>query len=113
MKTYKVNVQLSDSEIEGAGIFHNLKYSNDGYGGNQNQTVFEIRNESGNAIHVELGNLRKNEVTKEWDMVWQQGEFDSIRIKLYGALENRDFLTMLQMIVDAERITDIINPTTR
>jgi len=105
-----IDVKLSDSGIEGAGIFHDLRYTNDRNGGNQNEMIFEIRNESGNTIHVEVGTLHRNEVTEKWDMVWQHGECDAIKVKVRGAIEHSDFSQMLQLILEAEKIVNIIKP---
>jgi hypothetical protein len=109
MKETKVNVKLSDLG-EGMGVFHDLRYTNDRYGGNQNEMTLEIRNESGNIIDVELGTLRKNEVTKEWDMVWEHNECDAVKVKVRGAIEHSEFLQMLQLILNAEKMVDIIKP---
>ena len=106
----KIDVKLSELG-EGYGVFHDLRYSNDCYGGNQNETVFEITNQSGNAINVQIGFNEKNERTGKYQYQWKPiSDLDGVRIKITGGIENSEFLQMLQLILETEKIVKIIKP---
>jgi len=108
-----IDVKLSDI-ADDAGIFHDLRYTNDRENGNGNKSMLEINNVSGNEIFVEGCFHQKNEKTGEWSRVWYdlangQG-LDGIRIHITGGIENGEFLQMLQLILRAEEMVDIIKP---
>lgn len=101
----KVDVELSSSE-QGAAIFHNLAYTNQGIGGNKNEMTFEVTNWSGNEIQVEVAQYRDNK------LVWahQKTPVDAVRLTIRGQAENQEFLQMLRLILEAEKMVEIIKP---
>lgn len=108
-----VDVKLSDSN-EDAAVFHDLRYTNDRQGGNHTNTMFEINNIGGNEIFVEVSILEQDPKTKKWEHKWYdafngQGA-DGVRIHLRGSAENSEFLAMLQLILEAEKMVGIIKP---
>jgi hypothetical protein len=106
-----IDVKLSDSGIEGAGIFHNLQYTNDRYNGNQNKMTFEIINASGNDIEAEITLSVYDQKTKKYRKdVHKLESLYGIKLTIKGALEHSDFLNMLQLILEAEKMVDIIKP---
>lgn len=105
-----IDIKLSDSG-ENCGVFHDLRYANDNYGGNQNETKFEIKNISGNTIQVQIANHTQDPVTKKWQYKWQTiDDLDGVRIKIRGQWENNEFIEMLRLILETEKIMQIINP---
>jgi len=106
----KIDVKLSELG-EGYGVFHDLRYSNDCHGGNQNEMKLEIRNMSGNTIDVQIGFNEKDERTGKWQYKWKPiSDLDGVRIKITGAIENNEFLQMLQLILETEKMVEIIKP---
>lgn len=107
----EVNVKLSDAG-EDEAIFHDLRYTNDNYGGNRNEMTFEIRNWSGNEIEVEYAEYMQNPVTNKTELVWatDKPSFDAVRLTIRGACENSEFLRMLRLILEAEKMVSIIKP---
>jgi hypothetical protein len=107
----KVNVNLSSSE-QGAAIFHNLAYTNDAIGGNKNEMTFEVTNWSGNEIQVEVAQYVDDPVTKKMKLVWahQKTPVTAVRLTIRGSCENDEFLRMLQLILEAEKMVEIIKP---
>jgi len=111
----KIEVKLSDlsNGEEHYGIFHDLRYANDNYGGNQNQTVFEINNVSGNEIFVE-GCINEKDANGKWTRSWYDltsgRGLDGIRIHITGGIENSEFLQMLKLILETEKMVEIIKP---
>ena len=106
----KIDVKLSELG-EGYGVFHDLRYSNDCYGGNQNEMKLEIRNMSGNTIDVQIGFNEKDERTGKWQYKWKPiSGLDGVRIKITGSIENNEFLQMLQLILETEKMVEIIKP---
>ena len=106
----KIDVKLSDMG-EGYGVFHDLRYENDCEGGNQNETVFEITNLSGNTLDVQVGFNEQNYKTKNWQWKWKPlSDMDGVRIKIRGSIENSEFLQMLQLILETEKMVEIIKP---
>jgi hypothetical protein len=104
------NLVVSSTEVEGAGIFHEHIYENDGRGGNQDRTKFSITNLSGNGINIIA-------VGQEWDPIERkyydrdvEFEASSVTIEFNGSIENSEFLTMLKAILQAEEIRGIIKP---
>lgn len=95
-----IDVELSQLG-EGNGIFHDLHYSNDQYGGNQNELVFEVHNISGNPIELTY----KDGMGDEW--VCEQA--DRVKIRIKGGIEAGEFLNMLRLILEAEKMVSILN----
>jgi hypothetical protein len=111
----KIDVKLSDLPNEeyggNLGVYHDLRYANDNYGGNQNETLFEITNSSGNTLDIEFGFYEQNVQTDKWEWNWQTlRDVDGIKIKIKGGIENSEFLQMLQLILETEKIVKIIKP---
>jgi len=110
----KIDVKLSDltsEDGENWAIFHDLRYSNDRYGGNQNEMKLEIKNISGNDIDVQIAHHSQDPKTGKWQYKWKNLEgLDGVRIKIRGSLENAEFLSMLQLILETEKMVDIIKP---
>jgi hypothetical protein len=109
-----IDVQLGKSGEEDVGIFHEWRYTNDNQGGNRNQTTLEVTNESGNEIFVEGHILLQDPQTKLWERRWfdlasGQG-LDGVRIHIQGSAENHDLLAMLRLILNAEKMHEIIKP---
>ncbi len=106
----KIDVKLSDMG-EGYGVFHDLRYANDCEGGNQNVTKLEIRNVSGNAIDIQVGFHELDAKTNKWQWKWKPlPDMDGVRIKITGSIENSEFLQMLQLILETEKMVEIIKP---
>lgn len=107
----KVDVSLSASDAE-AAIFHDLRYTNDNYGGNKNEMTFEIRNWSGNDIQIEVAQYMQNPQTGKTELAWAQAasNVDAVRLTIRGQCENIEFLNMLQLILEAEKIVGIVKP---
>lgn len=104
----KVDVTLSKSG-EGAAIVYDLHYTNDNYGGNRNETTFEMVNDNGNTPVIEMAHYAKNLQTGHTELVWERPLTTSgIRITIQGEWENKDFLSMLQLILQAEKMAEII-----
>lgn len=106
----KIDVKLSDLD-ENASIFHDLRYANDNYGGNQNETKLEIKNVSGNSIDIQIAHHSQDPKTGKWQYKWKNLEdLDGVRIKIRGSAENAEFLQMLQLILETEKIVEIVKP---
>ena len=106
----KIDIKLSDMGKESA-IFHDLRYANDRAGGNSNIMKLEIRNISGNTIDVQIGFHEKDDRTGKWQYKWKPlSDMDGVRIKITGQCENHEFLDMLQLILETEKIVGIIKP---
>lgn len=112
----KVDVRLSNlSNEEGNyGVFHDLQYVNNNEGGNKNTSMFEINNMSGNEIFIEGCMLEHDPITKKWSRNWYDltsgRGLDGIRIHITGGIENEEFLQMLRLILEAEKMVEIIKP---
>ena len=107
----EVNVKLSDAGQDEA-IFHDLHYTNDRQGGNHTNTVLEIINIAGNDIEVSIGDYGRNTTTGKIELLWDGSptSVGAVRISVRGSCENSEFLRMLQLILDAEKMVDIIKP---
>jgi len=109
-----IDVQLGKSGEEDVGIFHDWRYTNDKEGGNGNQTTLEVSNESGNEIFVEGYILEQDPKTKLWERHWFDfaggRPLDGVRIHIQGGAENYDLLAMLRLILNAEKMHEIIKP---
>lgn len=104
-KTSTIDVTLSKTGIDGAGIFHDIRYTNDNYGGNQNEITLEITNVSGNPIEIIDLDLDEHDY-----YVGGGRSASKIKIKIHGSIELGDFLTSLQMILEAEKISHALDP---
>lgn len=93
-----LDIQYSDSLKGDESCFHDFRYTNDQYGGNQNETTFTIKNKCGNNIDVEF----------EYEGQKYNLNTNRIKIKMYGGVENGDFLRALQMILEAEKISELL-----
>ena len=103
-KTTTIDVTLSKTGQEGAGIFHDIRYTNDNYGGNQNEITFEITNVSGNSIEiVDIEDYPRSPYGGA-------RQCKCIKLRICGTLEGHDFLEALKMILEAERMNAIIDP---
>jgi hypothetical protein len=85
---------------EGNGVFHDLRYTNDQYGGNQNEITFELHNISGNPIELTYTDGMGDE--------WVCEQTDKIKIKIKGGIEAGEFLNMLHLILETEKIVTIL-----
>jgi hypothetical protein len=111
----KIDIKLSDlpnDEYGGIwGVYHDLRYANDCYGGNQNEMKLEIRNVSGNAIDIQIGRNTQDSKSGKWQYRWESiDDLDGVRIKIRGSIENSEFLQMLQLILETEKMVEIIKP---
>lgn len=106
-----VQVRLSASDPD-ASSFYDLRYTNDREGGNHTTTVFEITNEGGNGITVETAVYATNKRTNRTELVWEPALTgnDGVRITFRGSAENSEFLQMLQLILEAEKMVSVIKP---
>lgn len=106
-----VRVRLGASDDESA-IFYDLQYYNDRQGGNHTETIFEITNMSGNGITVETAQYATNTRTSKTELVWEtpMQYNDGVRITFRGSCENSEFLQMLQLILEAEKMVSIVKP---
>lgn len=105
-----IDVTLSDTG-ENAGIFHDFRYTNDRENGNGNEMTFEITNMSGNDIVAQAATYTRDPQTGKTELVWgTDAPFDAIRITIRGGIENGEFLQMLQLILETEKMVDIIKP---
>lgn len=108
----EIDVTLSHAG-ENMGIFHDFQYTNDNSASNSNRMTFRVENVSGNGIVVEGCFLRQDKYGK-WERNWYDlgngEEFDGVRIRITGSIENGEFLQMLQLILDAEKMVEIIKP---
>lgn len=104
-----IKIKLSDI-AENSAVFHNLKYTNDRCGGNRNRMTFEVTNLSGNSITVEIAQYVSDPLKKTYSLKWNQHpvEVEAIRITIQGSCENSEFLNMLKLIVNTEKILDIV-----
>lgn len=93
-----LDIQYSDSLKDGEGCFHDIRYTNDQYGGNQNETTLTIDNICGNDIEIEF-----ESDNKEYLSIAKK-----VKIRIKGGVENGDFLRALQTILDAEKISNIL-----
>lgn len=109
----KVDVTLS-SLGDGIGAFHDMRYTNDNEGGNGNSTMFEIENTGGNEIFVEMlvseVDPKTDSVVYSWRDINRGMGVDGIRIHITGSIENSEFLQMLRLILETEKMTEIIKP---
>jgi hypothetical protein len=97
----KVECKFSDLLGKDESAFLDTYYSDDRYGGNQNEVVFELHNICGNYIQAELVSTDGNTYAVD---------LDKVRLKIYGEIEANQFLDALQLIVETNKVVDIIKP---
>lgn len=95
-----IDVKLSQLG-EGNGVFHDLRYTNDQYGGNQNDLTFEIHNISGNPIELTYTDGMGDE--------WICEQADKVKVRIKGGIEASELLNMLRLILEAEKMVQILN----
>lgn len=93
-----LDIRYSDSLQEGEACFHDFRYTNDQYGGNQNETTFTVENEGGNEIDIEF----------EYQGQKHNIKTNKVKITMRGGIENGDFLRALQTILEAEKISELL-----
>ncbi len=93
-----LDIRYSDSLKEEEGYYHDVRYTNDGYGGNGNETTFTLENTCGNPLLVEF----------EYKGEMYKATTDKIKVTIKGGIENGDFLRALQTILDAEKISELL-----
>jgi len=93
-----LDIQYSESLKEGEGYFHDIRYTNDHYGGNQNEMTFTIDNQCGNDIEIEF-----ESDGKEYLCIVKK-----VKVRLKGEIEHGEFLRSLQMILEAEKISELL-----
>lgn len=106
-----VDVDLESSDDQ-AAIFYNLRYRCDHEGGNNTETVFEITNLSGNWVTVQTALYATDERTQKTELMWETPlpQNDGVRLTFRGSAENAEFLSMLKLILEAEKMVGIIKP---
>lgn len=106
-----VNVDL-ESSGDHPVFFYNLRYQCDHEGGNNTETVFEITNLSGNWVTVQTALYATDERTQKTELMWETPlpQNDGVRLTFRGSVENAEFLAMLKLILEAEKMVEIIKP---
>lgn len=105
-----VDVDLESSDDQ-AAIFYNLRYQCDHEGGNNTETIFEITNLSGNWVTVQTALYATDERTQKTELMWEAPlPNDGVRLTFRGSAENAEFLSMLKLILEAEKMVGIIKP---
>jgi hypothetical protein len=103
-KTSTIDVSLGKTG-EDAAVFLDVSYTNDNYGGNQNQIILEIKNVSGNEYDISYDCWEGRE-----KVTYAVEGVNSIRIKIRGTIELSEFLRGLQMILNAEKMSELMDP---
>jgi hypothetical protein len=93
-----LDIRYSDSLKEGEGHFHDVRYTNDHYGGNQNEMTLTIDNQCGNDIEIEF-----ESDGKEYLCIVKK-----VKVRIKGEIEHGEFLRSLQMILEAEKISELL-----
>ena len=98
-----LTVRLSDlPPEEGGASFMDVGYFTDKDTGNSAQTMLTLSDVGGAIINLYIKNkYNSEEIVKIEDV-------DTITVEFYGSIEREDFLRGLQMILAAEKITDIL-----
>jgi|LauGreSBDMM110SN_4_FD.fasta_scaffold274332_2 hypothetical protein len=97
----KIECRYEDSLGKDECAYLDVHYSDDCYGGNQNEVVFELHNICGNYIQAEL-------VDTKGDIY--AVDLDKVKLKIYGQIEAGQFLEALQLIVETNKVVGIIKP---
>lgn len=85
---------------EGNGVFHDLRYTNTRAGGNQNEITFEVNNVSGNPMFIEM--------VDEDGKAYHLENTKKVKIHIQGTIEEGEFLNMLRLILETEKIVSIL-----
>ena len=93
-----LDIRYSDSLKGDESCFHDFRYTNEQLGGNRNETTLTIENECGNNIDIEF----------EYQGQKYNINTNRVKIKMYGGVENGDFLGALQTILEAEKISELL-----
>jgi hypothetical protein len=107
-----IKIKLGDLG-EHHGVYHELSYSNDNYGGNQNIITFEIQNMSGNPLRIEYGYDGRVETSigKNGRLTIEDvDDIQTVKIVIKGTYEKEDFLNMLRLILETEKMFEIVKP---
>lgn len=98
-----LTIRLSDlSPEEGGPAFMDVGYFTDQDSGNSAQTMITLSDVGGAIINLYIKNKYNAEEIVKIESV------DTITVEFYGSAERDDFLRGLQMILAAEKITDIL-----
>ncbi len=98
-----LTIRLSDlSPEEGGPAFMDVGYFTDQDSGNSAQTMLTLSDVGGAIINLYIKNKYNN------DEIVKIEDVSSISVEFYGGIERDDFLRGLQMILAAEKITDIL-----
>lgn len=98
-----LTIRLSDlSPEEGGPAFMDVGYFTDQDSGNSAQTMLTLSDAGGAIINLYIKNKYNN------DEIVKIEDVSSISVEFYGGIERDDFLRGLQMILAAEKITDIL-----
>jgi len=98
-----LTIRLSDlSPEEGGPAFMDVGYFTDQDSGNSAQTMLTLSDAGGAIINLYIKNKYNN------DEIVKIEDVSSISVEFYGGCERDDFLRGLQMILAAEKITDIL-----
>jgi hypothetical protein len=98
-----LTIRLSDlSPEEGGPAFMDVGYFTDQDTGNSAQTMLTLSDVGGAIINLYIKNKYNN------DEIVKIEDVSSISVEFYGGIERDDFLRGLQMILAAEKITDIL-----
>jgi hypothetical protein len=98
-----LTIRLSDLPVEEGGAnFMDVGYFTDQDTGNSAQTMLTLSDVGGAIINLYVKDkYNKEEIIKLEDI-------SSVSVEFYGSVERDDFLRGLQMILAAEKITDIL-----
>jgi hypothetical protein len=110
--TTPIKITLGDLG-EHHGVFHELSYSNDNRGGNRNTITFKIQNISGNPLILEYGYAGRVEtsVGKNGGLTIEDvDDIQTVKIVIRGECEKEDFLNMLRLILETEKMFEIVKP---
>jgi hypothetical protein len=98
-----LTIRLSDlPPEEGGPAFMDVGYFTDQDSGNSAQTMITLSDVGGAIINLYIKNKYNAEEIVKIESV------DTITVEFYGSAERDDFLRGLQMILAAEKITDIL-----
>lgn len=110
--TTPIKITLGDLG-EHHGVFHELSYSNDNHGGNRNTITFKIQNMGGNPLGIEYGYVGqvRTSVGKNGGLTIEDvDDVQTVKIVIQGTYEKEDFLNMLRLILETEKMFEIVKP---
>ena len=87
-----LDLSYSDTLKKEECCFHDIKYTNDHYGGNQNEITFTVDNICGNDLEIEF-----ESDGKEYLCIAKK-----VKVRIKGGIEKGEFWRSLQMILEAE-----------